>query len=291
MKFIKLFLSGLMFIFCISSICLGQKLSLDEVLAKHLDSIGTKEQRAGIKSSVILLDVQVIVKGSTSVINGKAVTASAGEKSVWGMNLNSADYPHDRFGFNGKDTQVGYTRPGVRSTLGGFVYTHKEVLKEGLLGGALLSSWTLLTTDKHGAKLSLNGTKKVDGKDAYVVEYSAKGGSDLTIKFYFDSKNFRHIRTEYSGFVPAKQGPSIDVSAGQTPDRYQLTEDFSDFQTLNGMTIPQKYKITYQYSGNSPSDGLQLKQNAAREIEWSFTVTNFTKNQELGENAFDIDVK
>ena len=47
------------------------------------------------------------------------------------------------------------------------------------------------------AKLSLEGTKKIDGKENYVLSYSPKGGSDVDINLYFDKETFRHTRTEY----------------------------------------------------------------------------------------------
>lgn len=266
----------------------AQKMTAEEVLAKHLDSIGSPKVRALIKNQFALAELEVKVKGSATPMVGKAVILSENDKSLWGMNLNSNDYPQDRFGFDGKETKVGYTRPGVRSVIGGFIYSYKELLKEGLLGGSLLSSWALLNYDARKGKISYDGTKKIDDKETHTLSYSPKGGSDLTIKMYFDAKTFRHVRTEYTRVVSAIQGRTVDSSAAQSADYYRLTENFSDFQTSSGITIPKIYKISYSFTNNSP---VRSSPNSNKEIDWVFSITNFSTNQELDQNSFNIDAK
>ncbi len=263
---------------------LAQKMNAEEVVAKHLESIGSKEKRAAVKNQFILSDIQFKIKGTPGTTLGKGIFLSEGDKNLFGFNLNSNDYPQERFGFDGKETRVGFSRPGVRSALGGFILTYKYLLKEGLLGGTLLSSWSLLNTDARKAKITYEGTKKIDGQEAHLLEYQLKNGSDLVIKMYFDEKNFRHLRTEYSRVIAARQGQSVDSSAGQTSEYYKLTETFSDFQSVNGLTIPKTYKIFYSFTGSSA-----VRPN--REMEWTFSVTNFSLNQQLDRNSFDIDAK
>jgi len=136
--------------------------------------------------------------------------------------------------------------------------------------------------------LSYEGASKIDGKDTYVIGYQPKSGSDLDIKMYFDAKNFRHLRTEYNRFTAARTGSSVDGSGGQSPSRFQLVEDFSNFQNLDGLTLPGEYTITYSYTGVSP---FQAVQNANREIQWKFRVTNFSYNQQLDDKSFKLDTK
>ena len=261
----------------------AQKLTAEEVITKHLDSIGTKDKRAAIKNQFILSDLQFVLKGSAFPSSGKAIVVSEGNKNLWGFNLNNNDYPQDRFGFDGKDTKVAFTKPGVRSVLGGFIVSYKELLKEGLLGGTLLSSWSLLDTDSRKAKISYAGTKKIDNRETHVLSYMPKSGTELTIKMYFDAENFRHLRTEYTRFIAARQGRSIDESANQRSDYYQITENFSDFQKINGITLPKTYKLFYSYTGAA--------RNTNSEMEWTFNITNFSVNQQLDENSFDINAK
>lgn len=266
----------------------AQKLAPEEIIAKHLESIGSKEKRAAVKNQLVFGDVDFTIKGSALPVIGKVVIFSAGEKSVWGMNLNSNDYPFDRFGYNGKDTKVGYARPGVRSFLGSFILSYKELLEEGLLGGALTSSWSLLNTETRKPKLSYEGTKKINDKETYVLSYSVKGGSDLDIKMYFDAKNYHHLRTEYSRVISARQGTNINNSAGQGEDRYRITETFSDFKKAGDLTFPTQYLLAYDYS---TTGAVRNTGTAARYLEWKFGITNFSYNQPQEENTFDINAK
>ena len=263
----------------------AQKLTAEEVVSKHLESIGAK--RAEIKNQLILTDVSVSQKGSTQGIVGKAIILSSGERNLWGMNLNSNDYPQDRFGFNGKDTKIGFARPAARSIIGDFIYSYNELLSQGLLGGTLSNSWALLKDTKN-FKLSYEGTKKIDEKETHVVSFIPRNGSDLSIKMYFDKQNFQHLRTEYNRVISATQGASVDSSAGQGEDRYRLVEDFSNYKNMGGLILPSKYKISYSYS-SSASVRSQQKRN--REMEWNFEVINFSFNQQLDENSFNIEGK
>jgi hypothetical protein len=266
----------------------AQKMSAEDIVAKHLDSIGTKEKRSEIKNQTMLGDIRFVVKGSTVALDGKAVIFSAGEKTLWGLNLNSNDYPADRFSYNGKETKVAYIRPGTRSILGGFIYSYGELLKEGLLGGTLTSSWALLNNDAKNAKLSFDGTKKIGDKETYVISYSPKKGSDLSIKMYLDSQTFQHIRTEYNRVIGARQGTSVDSSAGQGEDRYRLVEDFSDFKKAGNLTLPSVYKISQSYSSSA---SIRTRQSANYEIGFTFNLVNYSYNQQIDDNSFELNAR
>jgi hypothetical protein len=293
-SFVTLLLTAVIITSFNSSILAKDKLKPEEIIAKHLDSIGTKEKRAEIKNQVILCGVEVTVRGSSTSVKGQTVLASSSEKSLWGMSLNSNDYPIDRYSFNGKDTKVAFIKPGTRSILGEFIFNYKELIREGLLGGTLTFSWALNNTDVKKPKLSYDGEKKIDGKDTYVLDYSPKNGSDLSIKMYFDQKTFQHIRTEYNRVIAARPSTSgngqgdarINASAGQGSDRYRLVEDFSDFQKVNGITIPKTYKLYYSFFSDTVIQSAQRKNS---EVEWKFNVTNASFNQPLDDSSFEIE--
>lgn len=279
-----LLLSALFILTCSS---FAQKISPEEIITKHLNSIGTKEKRDSVKNQIMLGTVQFTLRGSTSV-PGRFVIASSGERNIWGLNFESNDYPMDRFGYDGKQVQVGYARPGSRSVLGLFIYSYKELLKEGLLGGVLESSWGLLNTNAKSPKLSYEGKKKINGSEAFVLSYSPKNGSDLEVKMYFDANNYQHIRTQYNRTVAARQSANIDNSAGQGEDRYQLIEDFSDFKDADGLTLPRTYKIYYSFYNGST---IQSPTRSNKEAEWKFNVDNFSFNQSLDESSFNINAQ
>jgi hypothetical protein len=276
---------GILCFFCLSFLFLttasAQKITPEEIAAKHLESIGTKDKRSQVKNQLIFHDVKFKQTGSTQIYNGKGLILSENNKNLWGMNLNSNDYPQDQFGYNGKETKVAFARPGVRSALGGFIRSNPDLLKQGLLGGALTSSWALLNTDSKKYRLKYAGTKNVDDKDVHVLEFLPKGGSDLEIKMYFDPQTFHHIRTEYTQVIAAAQGPSVDSSAGQTPSRFRIVEEFGKFTKMGDLTLPGSYRIFYNYSRNA----------TIQESEWIFNVTNFAFNQQLETNSFEVDVK
>lgn len=256
----------------------AQKISAEDVISKHLASIAPDDKRAEIKNQLIFYNVEFKQKGNTAVVNGKGLIVSQGNKTLWGMSLNSNDYPQDQFSFNGSETNVAFTRPGVRSIIGDFIRSYDEIMKNGLLGGTLSTSWALANRETKKAKFSYEGTKNINGREAYVLSYSPKGSSDLDVKMYFDQQNFQHLRTEYSRVIAATQGGSIDGSAGQTPDRYRLVEDFSDFAKMGNLTLPSTYKLFYNYSRSA----------TVREAEWNFKVANYSFNQKLEANSFDI---
>ena len=266
----------------------AQKMEVADVVARHKASIGTAEALAAVKNQLVLTNARFTFKGSANVITGKALILSAGDKNLWGMNFASNDYPQDRFGFDGKDARVGKSTPNTRSLLGEFLNNNRTILKDGLLGGTLSSAWPLLEANARGAKVKLEGTKKIDGKETIVLSYAPKASSDLVIKFYLDSSTHQHLRTEYTLVRAAIQGSSVDNSAGQSGAVYKLVEEFSNFSKMGQLTLPRDYKITYSRSGGA---GLAVAQNANRDAEWTFTVTDFGINREIDANSFAIEGK
>jgi hypothetical protein len=263
----------------------GQKLSAEEVIAKHVDSIGIKDNRDKIKSQLIVGNVQINIKGSANKINGKGLILSSNNKNLWAMNFASNDYPQERFGFNGKNSKVSFARPGAYSDLGRFISSYDELLKEGLMGGTLSSSWALLNSTTRNAKVGFEGTKKINGTESYVLSYSPKGGSDLTIKMYFDAKTFQHLRTDYNRVVAASMGGGVDNSARQSESRYRLVEEFSNFKKAGDLVLPAVYKLSYSYSNDNP---VQAARNPNRELELEFNTTDFSFNNPLEAEAFEI---
>jgi hypothetical protein len=270
-------------IFLSASSMFAQKMKAEDVLAKHLDSIGTSEARAATKSQIAVgtAEIKFITRKTTPVV-GRIVIAAAGEKNFWGMNLNSTDYPTEKFSYDGNKAKVGFSRTGVRSILGGFVLSNNSLIEEGLLGGTLSHSWAMLNMANKKAKLSYDGTKKVNGKEAYVLSYSPKGGSDVNINLYFDKETFRHVRSEYKRISSAGIGSTPEASSRFNENRITLTEDFADFKPENGLTLPHSYRILYSTTGTS---------SGSTGIEWNFTLTEFAVNQNLAASTFDIDAK
>jgi hypothetical protein len=280
MKIFKLSAFFVLFASLLSTTVFSQKMKAEDVLAKHLDSIGTAEARSTNTSRVVVGDANVkFLSQKNQPAQGRIVLASVGEKMFWGLNLNAADYPAEKFSYDGNRAKAGFVRAGTRSILGNFIISNNVILQESLLGGTLSTSWALLNIGNKKAKLSFNGTKKIDGKEVYVLGYSNKGGSDIDITLYFDKETFRHIRTEYKRTSSAGIGLSPEQSSGYSETRLKVIEDFSNFKTEKGLTLPHTYNLLYSISG----------QKGTTEIEWSFNLNEFAFNQNLADSTFDAE--
>jgi hypothetical protein len=256
-----------------------QKMTAEEVIAKHLESIGTAEARAQIKSYVILGSALATFRiGGTGTSQGGSVMASQGTNNLVAIIYNNKEYPYEKFGFDGKTLTVGEIRPGVRSTLAKFFMAHEMPFKEGLLGGTLSAAWPFLKMEERAGKVKYAGTKKVEGKKAHVVEYRAKNDSALKTLLFFDEQTFQHVRTEYE-FRQTQQMPSEpSVTQAQNESITKLTEDFSEFKTEGGLTLPHKYKIQ-----------LSIEALNRRVLQdWVFTLATFHFNRDINASEFDV---
>jgi hypothetical protein len=268
-----------------------EKMTPKDLIAKHLEAIGTAQSRSAITSHVAMGTCKLVFRsGRVTTGEGKVVLASEGMKSLIGMAFGSIEYPHEKIGYDGKDVSIGYLKPGVRSTLGNFIRTNNQIFTQGLFGGVLSSAWPLLDANVRQAKLEFGGTKKIDGKEAYVLKYFPQKGADIKITLFFDKETFRHIRSEYYQTIASRQGGDTGglvgstgdsrgaASAGQTEIRYTLTEDFSDFKDESGLMLPHNYKI--QLWIDSPQ--------ASVRNNWELTLTQFGFNSKFDEGAFDV---
>lgn len=254
----------------------GDKITVEEVINKHLESIGTKETRKSVKSILIVGKSEAIAgAGKTLGLKGISVLASQAEKNMIAMKFDDPIYPIEIGAYDGSDYSVGYVSPGVRSALGLFLFANEQTFKNGLMGGTLSTSWELLNFNEKKGKLSYDGTKTVDGVELHRLRYSPKKNSDLEINLFFDIKTFRHIRTEYSKTIAATMGTNVDNSAGRRETRYYFAESFADFKSEKGLMLPHTYTIELKIYSSNPL-----------EYKWIMNLDEFTFNSELGINQF-----
>lgn len=260
----------------------AQKISAEDVVKQHLDSIGTSTARSAVKNQIAVGTVSYTILRQGGIGNdGKAVLASEADKIILGMTFDNPNYPFEKFGFNDGKVKIAFVRPGVRSPLGNFLDTYNNMFGEKLLGGVLNVGWGLKDVQSRKAKLDFGGKKKVNGKDAYVLSYAPRKGADITIKLFFDAENFRHLRTEYNLVKSAQMGSVPDASARQRESRQSLIEEFSDFKKVNELTLPHSHRIYLALDG----------QAGTSESEWRIKFSQFYFNQELAPNSFDIEAK
>ena len=255
------------------------KLKLEELIARHLESIGPAEKRAAITSRIIAGTSLVMFRTPPpQQAAGRAVLASEGIKNLIGMSFQSPVYPREEMGFNGTSFIAAYATPGVRSALGNFLMTHELIFKQGLMGGTLSSSWPLLDLSSRNARLEYAGTKEVNYYTLHELRYLPRGGSNMHISVFLDSEKFRHLRTEYEHVIPAPMGSREYTNVEEREIRYKMIEEFSDFKQESGLTLPHTYKIKLSVDSKG---GTFL-------ADWMITLTQFTFNEKIDPNSFNI---
>ncbi len=255
-----------------------EKMKPEQLIAKHLASIGTPEALAAAHSRSIEGKAQVIFRlGGTGQLNGKGTVVSDGLKYIIGMEFGVVNYPADLLAFDGENLTVNNIKPGRRSNLGDFVYLHDVLLKEGLLGGTMTTAWPLLDLAARQPRLNYSGLKKIDGRNLHELKYRArKGGGDLQISLYFDPDTFRHVASRYRYTVPATMGASPAESASQRETVYTLAEEFGNFGAVDSLTLPHFYKLTMTMEGQSSSFL----------TEWNLQAERVLHNQQVAPGTF-----
>src|SRR6185295_13629584 len=149
-----------------------EKLKPEQLIAKHLESIGNpaklKEIKTRTTGGTTHVDFRV---GGQASLGGLGNILSDANSVRAGFNFPALEYPGEQFSFDGEKVGVGQVNPGNRSPLGRFIYENDVLLKEGLLFGTLSTSWALLNTATKQPKLDLNGPKKISGRNLYELKY------------------------------------------------------------------------------------------------------------------------
>src|SRR5204863_9131441 len=87
----------------------SDKVSLEEVLTRHLESIGPAETRASIKSRIISGTVTSAFRAPRNAnFGGQSIMASDGNKSFIGMQFEQSGYAQEKFAFDGQDVTIGF---------------------------------------------------------------------------------------------------------------------------------------------------------------------------------------
>ena len=261
------------------SLSATDKMTPEELVARHLESIGTAKARASVTSRIIAGNSLVIFRTPPpGQATGRAVLASEGPKNLIGMSFPSPVYPREQLGFNGNSFMAAFVTPGVRSSLGSFLMTHALIFKQGLMGGTLSTAWPLLDLAARDPRLEYAGLKKVNNRTLHELKYLARGGSDLQISLFFDPATFQHVRTEYERVIAAPTGDRAYTNIEEREIRYKMVEEFSDFKNEGGLTLPHTYKIKLLVDSKG---GTFL-------ADWEITLTQFTFNERIDPNSFSV---
>jgi len=285
MSYPKKIIRGFLFLFLLHLSVFSlkaQELKAEEVIAKHLDSIGTKEKRDEIKNRLVVGTSEVESKLPSRKTTGKAVFVSEANNLFFVASFNSKEYPFEKIGFFKGKTDLPYVTAGTRSPLGNFIADHNKILSNGLLTGSISQTWNLLNLQDQKGALKSAGSKKIGGRETYVLSYFPKNGgsSEFSIKLFFDKQNFWHVRTEYRYVIDAKV-ETFGKLGQQTGAEVSLTETFGDFKDESGLTLPYSYKIQHLTNSNK----------GTYEYNWGFTISKYLFNQNLAPDFFSFEEK
>lgn len=295
---------------CLASPRLGNaatEVKLEDILAGHLASIGAPAIRAAAKSRVFEGTTQfnVLTGGSGKAADGTAAIVSDGRKVQLMMKFANSNYHGERFICDGNKVSVApATDAQTRSNFGNFVYIQDIVLREGLLGGELSTAWPLLDLEQRKAKLSYEGLKIIGGKQLYEVRYKPKKGQDVEIRLYFEPESFHHVLTVYTLSIRPQMVQGGDVSglavpemggaaspiqgtvgsdaaqaSGQQETRYHIEERFSDFKTVDGLTLPNHYAIHFTQEPQSGNTTI---------LDWDTSATRILENISVDARNFQV---
>jgi hypothetical protein len=270
------------------AISAAKDIEVSDLVKKSLDSIGNEQARAAVKSSVAQGALHfAYISGGVGPLDGKQVLASEDNKMVLLLKLPNPIYHGERFVSDGKKTFTEERIPGSYSPLGVFIKVHDELLKEGLLGGALSANWALAHLDERHAKLRYKGLKKLNGVELHRVEYVPAKHSDLEIDLYFEADKFRHVLTTYSMTVSPQIAASEQATAREKPAYYQMEERFGDFKQIDNLQLPTRWILRFstdaQADPTHPGFGEQVYsiEYDAHAIAISHNVTLDPKNFEV----------
>jgi hypothetical protein len=285
----RLFLPFALFVainVCILPAHADDKLKPEELVAKHLESIGSAEARARVNGTRIKgrcsLAVRLCGEGQ---IDGQVLMASTDAASLINMNFDIATYAQEAFRYDGKKVATSQLKPGSRTCLAQFFLENEVLFKEGLVGGVLSESWPLLNVAERNPKLEYSGLKKIGDKQLHALKYNPRKGSDLKIVLYFDPETFRHVRTDYSRTIyPSEQrriaggGPGLPPAQNQqaSPTRIEAYEEFADFKEESGLNLPHTYKFHL---------AIQSEVRPAV-VDWVFTLNDYSFTSPLDAAEF-----
>ena len=278
----------------------------EELIQKHLATLGKAEKLEAVKSRGISgkAGVEFILGGTGKIVDGYFLCVSDGSKVGIRMQFSDVNYPGEYFAYDGNEVTVGYITPSQRSPIAQFIFLHNSTMKEGFLGGVLSTAWPLLHAGEERPRMQL-GKRTIEGEEFYELDYGKPGirAGEMTVKLYFD-KQFNHRRTEYkvrvAGDLTATQnivstgggnlvttpaepsGRPANRAAGDTimdglPDSiYLLVETFDNFANVGGVALPQVYGLEYSVEG----------QAATFLAKWVARTEYFTNNGQVDQNFF-----
>lgn len=264
----------------------AKKMNADDLVALHLKAIGENLVRKNrVAQGLGTVDIRV---GNKARMVGPAMLLAEGNKLRTDIQFGHPLYNRETLVRNGEKLDIAYASPGARSRLGGTLWDFfPRLAQEGLYGGILSTDWALLELGKRRAKIRYQGLKKFEGRRLHRLEYRPKNGVDYRIRMYFEPETYRHVASRYRLTLPPGMGRGLvnirggAFGAGSGPAdkiRITLTETFSDFKEVDGLTLPHNYRIALNTSSIGGFVG-----------HWEIKIDRMMHDQRISARAFAIE--
>lgn len=225
----------LLMLLCACATAAGQekKLTGDEIINKHLEAVGGREAIARLKTRVALGTVK-----KENEPEGRMAIMSEAPNRV-SVVYDFRDYTL-RMVYDGQGAAL---RPTPPRQFGQLTDKYYEMMGSGLMFNGI-ALYNLLAAGAPGAlRPEAKGTKKVEGRPAYVVQVKPQKGSPM--RLYFDAENFMWVRTDYGkASVSKEMGQFTNDVENRAAN--ELTVDFyietSDFRDVDGVKLPFQFE-------------------------------------------------
>lgn len=264
-----------------------EDLDAEHLVAAHIKSLGNPKTLAKVRSRTFLGTSEVrMIQGSNWTLEGNSMFVSEGPKLGIVLQYLDVNYPGEYFAYDGRDVTVKHISPGRKSPVADFLYRFDKIMKQGLLGGALSTSWPLLSGERTAAARMKCRKVELEGREAYALDYRPHGGvGNMKIEIFFAADTFRHVRTEYKvqdrddatvdhNYLEVARGIG-DIGRAREDSIYKLVERFEDYREVKGMMLPHRYVLEYSQEGGAGAFIAHWIMNAG---VWGFNAPDLDPN-------------
>lgn len=208
-------------------------LSGADIVNKHLAAVGGKEALMKIKSRIAIGSARKEDEASVPM----AIVSEA-------PNRVSAIYQFVDFSWQMTyDGEKSIFRPMLTRANAPVMQKYQEILSTGTFFNGVSVYNILLAGESNGVRFEAKGTKKVQGRPAYLVEMKRPKGA--VIRLYFDTETFMWVRTDYGTVRLTKEmgGFTNAVESKDQERSYDFFVETSDFKDVDGVKLPFKLEI------------------------------------------------
>jgi hypothetical protein len=244
---------------CIPSILIAftplataQKLSVTELIETHRQTICSVSCEDWRRIDGIGPSQLKAVTGTTGIASGRMRLTIGPARFDLDFRVPRADFPGERFSYDGENVHVEFISPGIRSPYGNFVYVRSIIIREGLMGGSLNPNWPLFDHERK-RNIRYRGWKKK--RKLHKISYQASRLTSLAIRIYLDQE-WKHVKTTYTITFNRGINAPLDIRRAPTPwmenkqaIREELIETFGEFRSVDGFLLPTLWGLEYRRQG------------------------------------------